>query len=526
MCRNEKSSSSSSKAHKSNPRKTKNSDSVLTEDNGGISQPIGLQNLGNTCFLNSVIQALSTVPLKECLDTAEGPVSEALYNTLRKTTNGSVTSYRPMELLSALGDKFPWYKTRRQQDAHEVLRILLGSMEDECGRNGIPTQKVQDLFGGEYINIILCLKCKHLRSIREEFKDLSLNIDPQKQQADAVEELLGQLEDEEEISVVDMKAQRRASVAQAYVEKLINSALKPQHLTIKASRKTNAEKWGMRYDPSSPEKKVLIVNDASESPSFSGVPPQSKVVEVDGVTDFGGIRHLLRENTDVEAKFELPFEKFKRKSDQPQETKGTKLRINLNKLFPTSEVVWPASKFSFDDSLRQFTDAEALVDDNQYRCDICKERTDALRRTILIRRQVPPVLSLQLNRFATSSLTVRGKNKRQLDLPTEFNLQCGLNESEDGIEDAADEPFLRAIGIDSANDEELRSRTQYELRAFVVHLGSTLSSGHYVAYVKKKQANGEDVWFLASDSSISQVDDPPFGDAYVATYMIKDGETK
>merc|ERR1719494_1111147 len=136
---------------------------------------------------------------------------------------------------------------------------------------------------------------------------------------------------------------------------------------------------------------------------------------------------------------------------------------------------------------------------------------------------MPPVLSLQLNRFCSSS---RGKNKKQLDLPLEFNLQCGLNQSEDDAEDAADEPFLHAIEIDSAHDEETkkelqRSRTTYELKASVVHLGSTISSGHYVAYVKKKQPNGDDVWFLASDSCISQADDPPFGDAYVATYMIK-----
>jgi hypothetical protein len=46
------------------------------------------------------------------------------------------------------------------------------------------------------------------------------------------------------------------------------------------------------------------------------------------------------------------------------------------------------------------------------------------------------------------------------------------------------------------------NETHYRKNAFVVHLGSTGSSGHYVAYVVKREAMKPDKWWFLNDSSV------------------------
>eukprot|EP00397_Hematodinium_sp_SG-2012_P032463 GEMP01034566.1.p1 GENE.GEMP01034566.1~~GEMP01034566.1.p1 ORF type:complete len:539 (+),score=86.46 GEMP01034566.1:303-1919(+) len=483
-----------------------------------IRSPCGLANLGNTCFLNSVLQCLNTVPLRPCLEDADGlcggSITHSLWITLDKMAKQS--AYKPTELLSALGKKFPWYTARRQQDAHEVLRILLGSMEDECGSKSDAARSVETLFGGVYVTLILCSQCLHLRSIAQPFMDLSFNLDHQ--DVRAVNALLERFSDDETITVVDMKAQTVISSAQSYVTKLISNCLKPEMVELEVSREAD-QKWGIVWDQKSYEKNKFIVKKVSDTSPFREVPVESMLMSLDGIEDAAGMRHFFRSSseTSVICTFEYPCAEYKRPSTRGSpKLAGKKLRLNLKRLFP---VATPESGFnaSFHDSMEQFTQAEALTGDNQYRCDVCDCRTDSLRRTIIRKETLPPVLCLQLNRFANSSNSNCGtKNTRKLYLPDEFSLPCGFDAS-DGMETSSSEDMALLDALEMQAPEHANNR--YSLSAFVVHQGSTLNSGHYVCYVKRNDTEADsDEWFCASDSHVTKSDNPPFGDAYVAVY--------
>lgn len=380
---------------------------------------------------------------------------------------------------------------------------------------------MQELFGGEYIKLILCLDCLNLRTVEQKFMDLSMELESRK--ITAVKSLLEDLDEKTvEINVVDMEAQKAVEAAKTYVSKLINKVLKPKNLVMTVT-KEKGTKWGTKWDPDCRRKRQMILHSIiTEDSLFKGIPEGSRVIKCNDQTAFADILYLLQNGDELEIEWELPFEPFKVKegAKQNMETKGTQFTVNLEELFPVSETSYLSRKFDFADSLRQFSEAEALTGDNKYSCEHCNCKTDALTRTILVRDRVPPVLSLQLNRFAAGIGGRGSKNQRELELPERFVLPCGLLNSKI-VEENNYEDFVKALGMESeqiATSDET-DVTDFELTALVVHLGMSLNSGHYVAYVKKKKANGGFQWYYCSDSHVSPVGEPPYGDAYVCIYQ-------
>ncbi|KAJ4459193.1 putative ubiquitin carboxyl-terminal hydrolase 44 [Paratrimastix pyriformis] len=184
----------------------------------------GFRNLGNTCFLNSVMQMLShTEPFRrfflslksnptplppqrrnlvhqstaDCMTLVSKKVapstplaslslSSEVYSLLRVQWSGKCALITPNALLSAVWRFVPRFRNYQQQDAHEFLRYLLDQLLEEVGG---PTKKSKEktaleaLFQGRLATRVTCLACGHASTTMDPFLDLSVDIPSREEQA-------------------------------------------------------------------------------------------------------------------------------------------------------------------------------------------------------------------------------------------------------------------------------------------------------------------------------------------------------
>ncbi|KAL6911759.1 hypothetical protein ACP4OV_000564 [Aristida adscensionis] len=163
-------------------------------------QPVGagLSNLGNTCFLNSILQCIThTVPLFLKLRTAghSTPCSydkdgfcsfcalkELIYESIDQPS-GSILM--PTKFRDNLRKLSPDFRQGQQEDAHEFLRCLLDNLHKCTLEPGSKVNAssfdeesmVKQVFGGQLKSQLSCCECGHSSETFEPFLDLSLEID-------------------------------------------------------------------------------------------------------------------------------------------------------------------------------------------------------------------------------------------------------------------------------------------------------------------------------------------------------------
>ncbi|GAB6031235.1 Ubiquitin carboxyl-terminal hydrolase 3 [Chamberlinius hualienensis] len=184
---------------------------IKTKDNLRV---VGLRNLGNTCFMNAVLQSLSNIQQfckyftqlpaldaslskngkKNCdkkkpLTGEDILLAEELRKTLLSLHQVSKTAISPESLFSVIWKVVPRFRGYQQQDAHEFLRYMLDRLHTELlnilpypngsslfiGPKGKSTI-VTNIFGGVLQNEVNCLVCKTESKKHDPFLDLSLDI--------------------------------------------------------------------------------------------------------------------------------------------------------------------------------------------------------------------------------------------------------------------------------------------------------------------------------------------------------------
>ncbi|XAR66764.1 Ubiquitinyl hydrolase 1, partial [Bertholletia excelsa] len=154
----------------------------------------GLENLGNTCFLNSVLQCLTyTEPLAAYLQSGKHQNSCrtagfcalcAIQKHVSRALQLTGRSLAPKEIVSNLRCISRNFRNSRQEDAHEYMVNLLESMHRCCLPAGEPSESpsayerslVHKIFGGRLRSQVKCMQCSFCSNKFDPFLDLSLEI--------------------------------------------------------------------------------------------------------------------------------------------------------------------------------------------------------------------------------------------------------------------------------------------------------------------------------------------------------------
>ncbi|KAF9672758.1 hypothetical protein SADUNF_Sadunf11G0077600 [Salix dunnii] len=163
--------------------------------------PLGLKNLGNSCYLNSVLQCLTyTPPLANfCLRLQHSSRCDSVVNGDRKkdcpfcilekrivrSLSLDLTLDEPAKIQSCLKIFAEHFRCGRQEDAHEFLRYVIDACHNTCLRlkklrrkeieNG-GASVVKEIFGGALQSQVKCLCCNYESNKVDEIMDISLDV--------------------------------------------------------------------------------------------------------------------------------------------------------------------------------------------------------------------------------------------------------------------------------------------------------------------------------------------------------------
>ncbi|KAG9439344.1 hypothetical protein H6P81_019509 [Aristolochia fimbriata] len=171
------------------------------------SGPLGLQNLGNTCYLNSVLQCLTyTPPLANfCLKNQHSSLCESSSKTdkkrdcpfciLERRIVRSLSIEAPLDAPTKIQNSLrifaEHFRFGRQEDAHEFLRYVIDACHNTCLKllkEGLKYQRnggaadpchdtvVKQIFGGALQSQVKCLSCGTESNRTDEIMDISLDL--------------------------------------------------------------------------------------------------------------------------------------------------------------------------------------------------------------------------------------------------------------------------------------------------------------------------------------------------------------
>lgn len=417
----------------------------------------GLINLGNTCYMNSVLQALfmATEFRRQVLSlnlNGCNSLMKKLQHLFAFLAHTQREAYAPRIFFEA--SRPPWFTPRSQQDCSEYLRFLLDRLHEEekilriqsshkpseglgctetclqevTNKVAVPSESpgtgdsektlIEKMFGGKLRTHICCLNCRSTSHKVEAFTDLSLAFCPSP-------------------SVEDSSFQDPASLPSAQDDGLMQTSV------------TDAEEEPVVCNPAA----AAFVCDSVVSERRLGSPP---------------VEFPCAENSSVPGE----SAKILVSKDVPQNPGGE-------------------STTSVTDLLNYFLAPEVLTGENQYYCESCASLQNA-EKTIQITEE-PEYLILTLLRFSyDQKYHVRRKILDNVSLPLVLELpvkRTSLSSLSEGWSADADftdvnENLAKKLKPSGTEEAFCPKLVPYLLSSVVVHSGVSSESGHYYSYAR------------------------------------------
>ncbi|XP_040820016.1 ubiquitin carboxyl-terminal hydrolase 35 [Ochotona curzoniae] len=445
---------------------------------------IGLINLGNTCYVNSILQALFMASdFRHCVlrltENNSQPLMTKLQWLFAFLEHSQRPAISPENFLSASWT--PWFSPGTQQDCSEYLKYLLDRLHEEektgariCQKlkqSSLPSPpeeapgprltSVETMFGGKIVTRIRCLRCLNVSSREEAFTDLSLAFPPPER----------------------CRRRRLGSVVRPAEEVRAQGASR-----VGARRQ---RKLCIAGDAAPPLLDVLGANEQQVDREEEAKEGRVEKDEGDGEKEEKEVEEspLAREEEEEEEEEKVKKEKEETETEKEKDEDGLGPGIAAAATTPTPTGE-PSSgsegSRSVLDLVNYFLSPERLTAENRYHCESCASLQDAEKVVEL--SQGPRYLILTLLRFSFDLRTMR---RRKI------------------LDDVA-LPLLLRLPLAGGHGQA------YDLCSVVVHSGVSSESGHYYCYAREGAARPaasalgasdrpepDNQWYLFNDTRVS-----------------------
>nr|XP_054755148.1 ubiquitin carboxyl-terminal hydrolase 38-like [Lytechinus pictus] len=476
----------------------------------------GLVNLGNTCYMNSVIQALY-MSSKFCSDIITYPLfsrQSIMYNIqlcFAFLAHTQRAAYAPREFLRA--SRPPWFAPGSQQDCSEFLKYLLDRLDEE-------EKGWRKMMKNAAASITSSLSSPS-SSPRPEAHD---------------QECMDRSDVQMETDTVGSSSSSPSSSAGPLASLSLSGSTMPCHPTDGgclsvdtascSSSSSMAKDSGQSYNQTRSWSSPKMTKD-------DVLPSRESIVE----RHFGGqsATHIRCLNCGTvssrkETFFDLPLgfpgtegrenllggrcdtpaeERQSEKSDYPamelaQDSRsvvgasaiaaavgpdlhsGSRSTSEVQSLAGSSSEA-NTTKTSLEDLLRHYFRPELLVKDNRYHCDKCQSLQDAEKSLEII--NAPEILIITLLRFSYDvKLQRRCKIMEDVRYPRILHLDVNPCDGDCSVDGNHGGPCTKrtrqnSMGTAHCSTERDSDRTvQYVLSTVIVHSGMSSESGHYYCY--------------------------------------------
>ena len=186
----------------------------------------GLVDLGNTCYLNAVVQALGSLrefmaDMWSVAKTTPGRHTSTIGLATMQVLDQMRSNFKarqpsnPAALRDAVAAACPRFAGNLQQDAHDFLLVYLNQLHDELQGNNGPQVQTHDMdaakgispmpvsrhFESKINKRISCVQCMATRDVVERFRDFSLDFQVDDREASALQRMINAYFDPEVLQV-------------------------------------------------------------------------------------------------------------------------------------------------------------------------------------------------------------------------------------------------------------------------------------------------------------------------------------
>ncbi|KAJ3189810.1 hypothetical protein HDU85_000094 [Gaertneriomyces sp. JEL0708] len=412
--------------------------------NVGSDRYFGLENFGNTCYCNSVVQALYFCrPFRECLQEYAYPISAALMTAAQE--NLSLPSPSPSPVLKPISSASSlngYFKTDVLKEAKAVSTDKEGARTEKKRRETLKSA------GGSKATAITTPPL--MTNILEGFEGAEQNQDTL---LSALRELF--------LKIASQKKRTGVVAPQQFV-----TILKKENELFRSTMHQDAHEM-LNY----------LLNAIAEILVRHRTELGEKLRSMSNAQPGGNPNESLREALLSDSRAPASWVHALFEGVLTNETKCLTCETVTSRdeaFLDLSVDVEP--NCSLSSCLRNFSREETLRQKNKYFCDHCRSLQEAQKRMKI--KRTPNILAVHLKRFKYQE---RLQRYVKLSYRVPFPLELRLFNTADG---AADPDRL------------------YQLFAVIVHIGTGPHHGHYVTLVKS-----HDKWLLCDDDDVTPVDE-------------------